>query len=249
MKISFVIPAYNEEHHLGACLESIMRELDGERHDVEIIVVDNDSTDRTAEVARRYPGVRVVAESHKGIVWARARGFREATGELIANVDADAMLTPGWIERVFREFERHPRLVCISGPLIYHDLSPGIRFLVKLFYGFGFFFYLLARFVFRSGSLVQGGNFVLRREALERAGGFDTTIDFYGEDTDIARRLSRLGPVKFTFGLPMLSSGRRLAEEGVLAIGLRYAANYLWVLFSGKPLTTASRDVRPGHHS
>jgi hypothetical protein len=105
--------------------------------------------------------------------------------------------------------------------------------------------YLLNRFVLRSGSLAQGGNFICRREALERIGGFDTSIQFYGEDTDIAQRLYRLGNVKFTFRLPILASGRRLAVEGVLLTGLRYSLNYLWIVLFQRPFTLVSRDIRP----
>lgn len=244
MKLSFVIPAYNEARRLGACLESIMRELAHRDHDVEIIVVNNASTDDTKNVALRYPGVRVVDEPHKGIVWARARGFREATGDLVANVDADTTLPAGWIATVFREFEKDPRLVCLSGPYIYYDLSPFERFLIRAWYVVTYLLYLCTRFVLRISSTVQGGNFVVRKTMLEKAGGFDTTIDFYGEDTDIARRLHAIGPVKWTFALPMLTSGRRLAHEGLLATGIRYALNYFWVVATGRPYTTTSRDVR-----
>ena len=69
------------------------------------------SFERTREVALRYPGVKVVDEPTPGIVWARARGFAESTGELVANVDADNMLTPGWLSFTLDEFDRDPRLV------------------------------------------------------------------------------------------------------------------------------------------
>ncbi|HTX53816.1 MAG TPA: galactosyltransferase-related protein [Candidatus Baltobacteraceae bacterium] len=95
------------------------------------------------------------------------------------------------------------------------------------------------------GSMVQGGNFVCRRTALQQVGGFDTRIQFYGEDTDIAQRLHPLGKVKFTFGLPIYASGRRLVKEGVLMTGLRYSVNYVWVVVFGRPFTHVSRDIRP----
>mgnify|MGYP001562406315 FL=1 len=245
MKLSFVIPAHNEEFTLGACLDSIMRELAAadHRYDVEVIVVNNASGDRTKAVALRYPGVRVVDEQHKGIVKARARGFAETTGELVANIDADTVLPRGWLTTVFSEFERRPDLVCLSGPLVYHDLPLSVQLIAKLFNVGAFLMHLLVRFL-HIGAQVQGGNFILRRDAWIRAGGFDTSIDFYGEDTDVARRISKQGTVKFTFRLPIYSSGRRLAHEGVLAIGWRYTINYFWVLLFGKPHTTASRDVR-----
>ena len=244
MKLSFVIPAHNEQDHIGQCLSSILKELYGNPCDMEIIVVNNASSDRTAEIARSYPGVQVVDEPVKGLVVARRTGFEKATGGLVANVDADTMLPHGWIDKVLREFENDPKLVCLSGPFIYYDLSLWGRGWQRFFYGLAFPVYLFNRFVLRVSSMVQGGNFVVRKAAFEQVGGFNVTIDFYGEDTDVARRLNRMGHVKFTFGLPIFASGRRVAKEGVFMTGFRYGANYLWVSFSGKPFTKASTDVR-----
>jgi len=245
MKISFVIPAYNEAANIGTCLDSIFRELRGTTHESEVIVVDNASTDETAALAGRYPGVIVVPEARKGITFARQAGLARSSGDLIANVDADTLLTPGWIQTVFREFSDDPRLVCLSGPFIYYDAPRYVRFWTRLFYRAGFLTYLVNRFVLRAGSMVQGGNYTCSRRALEAVGGFDTTIEFYGEDTDIARRLSRVGRVKFTFDLPIYASGRRLAAEGLVATGARYALNYFWVIVFARPFTRVSTDIRP----
>lgn len=247
MKLSFVIPAHNEEAIIGKCLDAILRESKG-RGDVEIIVVDNASTDNTANVAASYTDVTVVHEPHKGIVWARRAGFLVSHGDLIANVDSDNILTPGWINKVMAEFEKDPNLVTLSGPFIYYDLPRTAQVFTRFFYYISYIMYLLSRFVFRIGSVVQGGNFVVRRTALEKIGGFDTSISFYGEDTDIARRMSKVGEVKFTFALPIYSSGRRLAKEGALTTGLRYGLNYFWITFFKKPLSTTYTDLRPQEH-
>ncbi len=193
MRLSFVVPAYNEETYLPACLESILaqtRELDDA---VEIIVVNNASSDGTREVALRYPGVTVVDEPRKGLTHARQAGFAASTGDLIANVDSDSRLTPGWVAQVLATFAGEPKLVSLSGPFVYFDLTPSQRVSVQVFYAAAFLVYALNRYVLRAGSMVQGGNFVLRREALEQIGGFNLAISFYGEDTDIARRLNALG--------------------------------------------------------
>lgn len=245
MKVSFVIPAYNEAATIGKCLESIFRELEGKAYESEVIVVDNASTDETAEIVGRYPEVIVVPEARKGITFARQAGLAGSSGDLIANVDADTMLTPGWIETTFREFSKDPRLVCLSGPFIYYNAPRSVRFWTRLFYCAGFPTYLVNRFLLRAGSMVQGGNFICRRSALEQVGGFDTSIPFYGEDTDIAQRLHRIGRVKFTFRLPIYASGRRLAAEGLIATGARYAVNYFWVIIFRRPFTQASTDIRP----
>lgn len=245
MKLSFVIPAYNEEKYLGQCLDSIMRELRGGNYDAEIVVVDNGSADKTKEVAARYPGVKVVDEPEKGLVRARRAGFLAASGDLIANVDADTRLTPGWIRKVFEEFSKNPKLVALSGPFIYYDLPKKINFFVRLFYYVAFITYLLNRFIFNLSSMLQGGNIVVRRSALVKIGGYNTDINFYGEDTDLARRLHKVGPVKFTFRLPIYASGRRLAEEGSLSMAVRYGLNYFWMIFFKKPFSKTSIDLRP----
>ena len=77
------------------------------------------------------------------------------------------------------------------------------------------------------------------------AGGFDTTISFYGEDTDVAKRLSRIGKVKWTFKLPVYTSGRRLVAEGVVQMSVKYTINYLWITWFGKPYTKTYIDIRP----
>ncbi len=251
VRLSFVIPAYNEELYLPACLESILAQTRDLTEAVEIIVVNNASSDRTREVALSYPGVQVVDESRKGLTYARQAGFAASTGELIANVDSDSRLTPGWLRQVldtFDEFERKgKKLVALSGPIEYYDLSPSQRVSVHLFYLLAFVLYVLNRYVLRAGSMVQGGNFVLRAAALNEIGGFNTDIAFYGEDTDIARRLNRVGRVVFTFQLKMFSSARRLKKEGMFTIGMRYTINYLWTTFRKKPFTEEYIDIREQH--
>ncbi len=244
MKISFIIPAYNEGDNISSCLQSILKEGAQAKYDFEIIVVNNASTDNTREIAAGFPGVKVVDEPIKGLTRARQAGFTVASGELIANVDADTMLPPGWLKTVYKEFEKNPKLVALSGPFIYHDLSKATNVLVRIFYGLAYGSYIFNRFILRVSSMLQGGNFVIRRSALEEIGGFNLKITFYGEDTDIAKRLHRLGAVKWTFALPMHASGRRLAHEGILKIGWRYALNYLWVIFFKKPFTENYIDIR-----
>jgi glycosyltransferase involved in cell wall biosynthesis len=244
MRLSFVVPAYNEEAYLPACLESILAQTRELGDQVEIIVVNNASTDRTREVALSYPGVRVVDEMRKGLTFARQAGFAASTGELIANVDSDSRLTPGWVATVLKNFAGDPKLVSLSGPFIYYDLTPSQRVSVQVFYAIAFLVYAINRWVLRAGSMVQGGNFVLRRDALVKIGGFDTTISFYGEDTDVARRMHQVGTVKFTSRLKMFSSARRLKKEGMLTMAWRYTLNYFWTTFSKKPFTQEYVDIR-----
>ncbi len=244
VKISFVVPAYNEEKVLPETLAAIATEIANTPVSAEVVVVNNASTDATAEVARRFPGVVVVDEPQKGLVAARRAGFLNSHGELVANIDADTRIARGWLARVLAEFAADPKLVALSGPYIYYDTPAYVRALTRAFYGLGYGAYLLNRFVLKKGSMLQGGNFVVRRSALEAIGGFNPEFSFYGEDTDLARRLIAAGRVKFTFRLPAYSSGRRLLAEGVWRIGMRYALNYMWVTYFHKPFSGSWLDIR-----
>src|SRR3569833_774788 len=181
MQLAFVIPAYNEQALIGKCVESVLAEIKRSgRNDVDVVVVNNNSTDRTAEIASSYPGVRVVDVKQKGLVSVRDGGFRATTAELVANIDADTLVPPGWLDTVFREFDKDSTLVCLSGPYVYYDLSPWNRFLIILFYGLTKLIYWLNRYVLRVGSVVQGGNFVFKRDAWIKAGGFNRVFLFFG---------------------------------------------------------------------
>jgi glycosyltransferase involved in cell wall biosynthesis len=250
MRLSFVVPAYNEEAYLPACLESVLGQTSSlPAGSVEIIVVNNASTDRTREVALSFPGVIVVDEPRKGLTFARQAGFAASTGELIAHVDSDSRLTPGWVAQVLSTFAgpaapgKRP-LVALSGPVLYYDLNARQRLFVHIFYLIGWMTYAMNRYVLRVGSMVQGGNFVTTRAGLEAIGGFNTAISFYGEDTDIARRLNQVGEVRFTLSLRMFSSARRLKNEGMLTMAARYSINYLWTTFFKRPFTDEYVDVR-----
>ena len=127
MRLSFVIPAYNEEAYLPACLDSILAQTQAVGVEAEIVVVNNASTDRTREVALGYPSVHLVDEPRKGLTFARQAGFAASHGELIANVDSDSRLTPGWVAQVLAAFKSQPNLVALSGPLVFYDLTPKQR--------------------------------------------------------------------------------------------------------------------------
>ncbi len=243
-RVSFVVPAFNEERLLPACLAAIRAEIGRSGCDAEVLVVNNASTDGTARIAAATPGVIVVDQPLKGLVQARSAGFAAARGELIANIDADTLLPPGWLDRVLAEFARSPKLVVLSGPYDYYDVPIHLRAAARVFYAVGFATYVFNKRVLGVGSMVQGGNFVLVRDVLAGIGGFSDRFTFYGEDTDIASRMCRVGDVKFTWALMAKSSGRRLRGDGLIMTGVRYSANYLWATYFRRPFTTAWNDYR-----
>ena len=245
IKISFVIPAYNEEQYIRLCLDAIITEING-RDGFEIIVVDNNSTDKTCDiVAHDYPTVKLLHESRRGANSARETGFIASKGDFVAFLDADTEVTRGWITRAEKEFARDPNLVCLSGPFIFYDLPAGIRMLVKVFDGMSYLVYVINNYILRKTSVIQGGSDIIRRDALKKIGGHDVSLTFYGDDADLARRLSKVGEVRFSFDFSIRSSGRRLAQEGTFTMGLRYALNYFWITLFNKPFTMTSTAVRP----
>ena len=128
MRVSIVIPAYNEADFIGPCLQAALAEIQRSKIEAEIIVVNNASTDRTREVALSYPLVTVVDENEKGLSRARQRGFVSSHGELVANIDADTRMPAGWLTQVVEAFDKDSKLVVLSGPLVYFDTSPFTRY-------------------------------------------------------------------------------------------------------------------------
>jgi glycosyltransferase involved in cell wall biosynthesis len=116
-RVSIVIPVYNEAPRLGACLEAIALQTAAP---YEVIVVDNNSSDGTREVAARYGFVTVLREPKQGVVHARNRGFDAARGEIIGRIDADTLLPAGWVAQVQAIFE-DPGVSAVSGAPYYYD--------------------------------------------------------------------------------------------------------------------------------
>lgn len=238
MKLSVVIPAYNEEKYIGNSLENLITQAG--KDIFEIIVVDNASTDKTAQVAKRFKGVKVIREERKGLTRARQAGLMAAKGDLIAYIDADTHIKSGWFHKVRQEFEKNKRLVCLSAPYSMYDVSKWKRMLVWSYWN------LLAypTYVLLMKYMVLGANFVARRSVLLKIGGFDESIEFYGEDTDIARRLHKIGKVKFLRKSLVNSSARRMEAEGWIKIGLKYTTNFITEVLLHRPATQKYEDYR-----
>jgi glycosyltransferase involved in cell wall biosynthesis len=226
MKVSIIIPAHNEEDSLAETLRHVLA-LD--HSDFEVIVVDNASSDRTSEIARRFP-ILLVHEKIKGLLHARECGRRHAKGEIIANIDADCLPDPDWLSKGLPHFN-DPQVVSVSGPYDYYDSKPWFRTLSSLVQTHGFS--ALSRFLVRIGKqgVMIGGNNLIRGRVLELIGGYNTEILFYGEDTDTAKRVSKQGKIVYNRQFVMKSSGRRFKRHGTLIIFLLYIYHFLKVSF------------------
>lgn len=122
MKLSFIIPAYNEENYIGDCLSSIF--LLEDLPDYEVIVTDNDSTDGTARmVQKNFSKVTIVHEKQRGPSRAKNAGAKSARGEFLAFVDADCRPPKDWWKIVSQEFAHDPDLVMLDGPYRYYEVE------------------------------------------------------------------------------------------------------------------------------
>ena len=235
--ISVIIPAYNEEKYLGACLKSILKHRTSDV--CEIIVVDNASTDGTVALAKQFPEVTVLSEMRKGPNFARQTGLQVCRGDLCAFFDADTIVPPGWFQKVQREFDRHPEIVCINGEYYFFDLPRISRTCIWYTYR------ILAHCMhFLRGYVPNAGNFVATKKALLTIGGFNTSLAYLGDDTDIAKRLNTVGPSVFSNRFFVYASGRRFAKDGIVIAHLQYVSNYLWGSLFRKPFTNEFKDIR-----
>jgi len=236
-KISLIICAHNEEKGIGECLDTAIKNSGGKFS--EIIVIDNASTDHTKEEAEKRPGVRVVYEPNKGLTHARQRGLTEANGDLVAYLDADTLLTPHWLPIAIKIFSENKDVVSLSGPPKYYGSS-----YIKDHFLY-FVWWLVGPITYRIvGYMVFGADFIARKKALLDIGGFDTKIEFYGEDTDIARRLSAKGKAVFRMDMFIYTSSRRFQHEGITKTLFVYGLNYIWPVLFHRPFTKAHQDVR-----
>lgn len=233
MKISFVIPAHNEEAWIGPTIESILRQPPNLLK--EIIVVDNNSTDRTAEIAESYLNIKVMSERNFGTNWARQTGLEAASGDIVAFIDADNRLPPAWSQKAIYYLTK-PGVAGVSGPYDFPDQNWFMR--LVYFYGFILIAYPIHLFfnsVLKIGGIVSGGNVAAKRETLLKVGGLDTQYRFFGDDTSTSKRLRRVGRLLYTPNLYVYSTSRRVRRHGFFKTMFQYAINLFWVMFFDKP--------------
>ena len=242
MKISVIVCAHNETLYISACLHSVLAQS---RVPDELLVINNASTDETGAVAASIPGVRVVDEPRKGLVVARETGRRQAAGDILIYLDADCRAPLTWIERVERHFNADPALIALSAPYRFYDWDWWGRALIRAYdFTLAPATQLLVKHVLRIGTIFYGGNFAVRREALEQIGGFDTSIEFHGEDTNVGRRLFAIGKVGLFHDCFLYTSARRYVAMGKGAVFRLYVRNFVSEVLHHRPKDTVHVDVR-----
>ena len=186
MIASVIIPAYNAEQTLGSCLEGLGNQsASSERY--EVIVVDDGSVDRSAEVAKRYP-VRYLHQSNRGPACARNAGVREASGDVLLFTDADCVPDHEWIVEMLKPFE-NAEVSGVKGAYRTRQREMAARFAQAEFEDR---YDLLLKSP--SIDMVDTYSAGFRREVFLEAGGFDESFPVANnEDTDLSYRLVTAG--------------------------------------------------------
>jgi glycosyltransferase involved in cell wall biosynthesis len=241
-RLSVIVCAHNEAQYLGPCLHSLLTQT---REPDEILVINNASTDETRAVAQRFPFVHVVDEPKKGLVVARETGRRASIGDVLVYLDADCRAPLTWLERIERHFEHDHELIALSAPYRFYDWDWWGRLLIRAYdFTVAPLTQVLVKRILRIGTIFYGGNFAVRRDALDGIGGFDTSIEFHGEDTNLGRRLCAIGRVRLVRDCYLYTSARRYKAMGKGAVFRLYVRNFTSEVLYHRPKDTTHVDVR-----
>lgn len=193
-KISVVIPVKNREDMISKCLKAVFSQS---CKPYEVVIVDGHSTDKTVEKAKEFP-VKIVYEDYGTVGGARHVGLKNARGEYVAFTDADCIPEEDWLKNLVDGFGDD--VVGVGGGI--RNIGNGLwgksnAIIMNTFVGSANSvqgrLFKEKRFV----KTISGCNSMYRRKALMEIGGFDVAL-FINEDTELNRRLSKIGKLLYT---------------------------------------------------
>ena len=232
MKLSIIIPTYNEERYLPSLLESIHLQ---DFQDYEIIVADADSEDQTREIAKQW-GCRVVEGGMPAV--GRNKGAEVARGKYLLFLDSDSILTPHYLEDSIWEFEEMELGIAIT------QISPLSDSLMdKISHNFANYFMRRVESIKPHGAGCYG--IMTTKNLHEEVEGFDEDLDF-GEDTDYIERIGAISHFRVLRSPRLLVSTRRLDEEGLRNVAFKYVKSTFYQ-FTGRQITAEDLDYGFGH--
>ncbi len=231
LALSLIIPAYNEEKHLAACLDSVALQT---IMPLEVIVVDNNSTDGTKKLAQSYPFVRVVSEKKQGIVYARTKGFESAKGPLFGRIDADTIIPPNWVELMTNFYTDKKRMsTALTGSGGYYNTPfPKVSRVA-----FDFLAFRINRLAL-GHHFLYGSNMAFPKEMWEAVQNKVCTRTDIHEDVDLAIHVHQLGyKIRYDPSIHVTTMLRRVFQDhdklwGVLMLWpqtYRVHHNPMWV--------------------
>ena len=232
--ISVVVAAFNEEKYLTACLSSIVNQ-EYPKDKFDITVVDNNSTDNTAQISREF-GVNVVEEKKQGNTFALRKGMGDARGDIIAVTDADSQVPPNWLLLISKAFE-NPEIVAVTGRANV-DIEP--RMVGTLMSAFYTGFINLSSWFGKPN--LSGFNLAVRRDAFLKVGGINPLFAM-SPDVELGLRLKKVGKIKIVNGLCVLTSGRRW-KSGFAPALWEYAKGYVYANWLHRPPPIKQKIIR-----
>lgn len=203
MKISVVIPVFNEEKYIDNCLQSLHQQ---EEKADEIIIVNNNCTDRTIDIAKKYK-VKIIKEKKQGTIFARNTGFNTAKYEIIARCDADTILPENWIKKIKENFSKR-NIDGLTGPASFYDLPfPTLFFTI---------IYLKGMKILQKGKhTLIGPNMAITKTVWNKIKN-QTCVDEkkVHEDIDLAIHISQIGgKIYLDDNLAVKISARRIKNN------------------------------------
>lgn len=215
-RFSVVVPAFNEVAYLAETLRSLQQQdFTG---GYEIIVVDNNSTDGTSELARRC-GVTVVHEREPGVCPARQCGTQRAQGEIVVSTDADTRQPTDWLSRLDARFSEES-VVLVGGPCQYDRPSWWSTRYPRLLFGLVGLIYRLTGRVF----YITATNSAFRRTSFD---GYDTRMTQGGDEFGLLRALRGRGRMVWDAGNVVTTSARRLQHGFLYSFFVTFLFYYL----------------------
>lgn len=224
MKISVVVPTYNEEKGLEKFLQQFSKQT-LPRKEFEIIIVDGDSKDKTREIAKKYADVVMVQKSD-GVGGARNDGVEIAKSEVVATTDADILIPSSWLEQISNHFEQNKDLVLLFGAN--HPITKNltIRFFSRLK---KYINILFAKF--RIAYLAEGPNTAFRKTEFLKVGGYSNLPIM--DDMEITTRMRKIGKIVYDNDIYVYSSVRRMEKKGIGNFGFNSIFNYIKLMLLG----------------
>jgi GT2 family glycosyltransferase len=214
-RISVIVPFYNAEETLLLCINALLAQT---LQPAEIILVDNNSDDRSAEIAKKVteqnPGVIIfLTELRQGPGRARNKGIRHSTGEIICFTDVDCIPEPDWLNVIARPFQ-NSQIGAVAGQI----KGSGLETIFEKFHYLFTLKGLQQSELFKAFTLVRGGfptaNLAVRKNLLERLQGFDASMGSYGEDYDLCARIYQAGfHIQYTTGAAVLHKHRNTLKS------------------------------------
>ncbi len=232
MKLSIIIPTFNEEKYLPKLLESIRMQ---NFSNYEVIVADAGSEDGTRNIALDY-GCKLVEGGLPSV--GRNNGAEVAQGEFLLFLDSDVILTEGYIKSALDEFEEYDLGIAITQIAPLSDST-----FDKLSHDFANFFMRKVESIKPHGAGCYG--ILTRRSLHEKVDGFDENLDF-GEDTDYIEKIASISSFKVLRTPRLFVSTRRIEEEGRKNLAIKYAKSTLYH-FTGRKISADELNYNFGH--